>query len=117
MGNKQNPFLDAFEKKLKEKYLQQLDATIDMDRIAFMKTVHEELKVGPGRAGRVFFAYERNREELAKAIRDDYGPDKKTGDKNILYTKATYTKYLRGIFGPESWEKVKIFFHLLRDFW
>lgn len=116
MANKQNPFLDAFEKKLKEKYLQQLDATIDLDRIAFMKTVHEELKVGPGRAGRVFFAYERNREELAKEFLADYG-DKKTGDKNVLHTKAIYTKYLRGVFGLETWEKVKIFFHLLREFW
>lgn len=116
MANKPNPWLDAFAKQLEERYLQQLGATIDLDRIAFMKTVHEELEVGPGRAGRVFFAFERNREELAKAIRDDYG-DKKTGDKNILYTKATYTKYLRGVFGSETWEKVKIFFQLLRDFW
>lgn len=117
MANKPNPLLAAFAKQLEENYLQRLDATIDMDRIAFMKPVHEELNVGPGRAGRVFFAYERNREELAKAIRADYGPDKKTGDKNILHTKATYTEYLRGVFGPETWEKVKIFFQLLRDYW
>ena len=116
MATKQNPFLDAFEKKLKEKYLQQLDATIDMDRIAFVKTVNEELNVGPGRADRVFLAYERNRKDLAKEIRDDYG-DKETGDKNILHTKATYAKYLRGVFGPEAWEKVKTFFYLLREYW
>lgn len=111
-----NPVLAAFAKQLEENYLQRLDATSELDMIAMMKTVHEELGVGPGRAGRVFFAYQRNKEELAKAIRDDYG-DKKTGDKNILHTKATYTEYLRGVFGPETWEKVKIFFQLLRDYW
>ena len=117
MAVKKNPFIDSLTKQIQKKYQLQLDAAASMDAIAMMKTVHEELGVGPGRAGRVFFAYQNNREELARTFLNDYGADKDTGDKNMLHTKSTYAKFLKGVFGQTVWDQVKIFFIILRDYW
>ena len=117
MSNKQNPFLAAFEAKLEANYKQNLDINSEMDAIAFMKTVHEELGVGPGRAYKVFNAFQGNKLDLAKTIHEDYGPDKHTGDKQILHTKSSYAKLLKRIFGPESWQEVKIWFPLVYEYW
>jgi hypothetical protein len=104
MATKQNPFLEAFEAKLEANYRQRLDRNSEMDRIAFMKTVHEELGVGPGRALNAFNAFNVNKTEVAETILKDYGPekDKKTGDKQILHTKSSYAKLMRRIFCQDS---------------
>lgn len=117
MAKKQNPMLAAFEAKLEENYKQRLEINSEFDMIAFMKTVHEELGVGPGRAYRVFNAFMANKLEIAETIHEDYGPDKDSGDKQILHTKSSYAKLLRRIFSPEDWEKVKIWFLLLKEYW
>lgn len=119
MATKQNPVLAAFEAKLEANYKQRLEINSEMDLIAFMKTVHEELGVGPGRAYRAFNAFLVNKVELAETIQADYGPkkDKKTGDKQILHTKSSYAKMLKRIFGRESWQKVKTWFTLLYEYW
>lgn len=117
MAVKNNPLLAAFAANLEKNYKQRLEVNSEFDMIAFVKTVHEQLGVGPGRAYRVFNAFMVNKVELAKTIHEDYGPDKKTGDKEILHTKASYAKLLRRVFGPENWQKVKIWFPLLKDFW
>lgn len=114
--NKQNPFLEAFAAKLEANYQQRLDVNNELDTIAFMVTIHEELGVGPGRAGRLFNAFRANKVKLAKTIREDYG-DEDNGDKEILHTKKKYAQYLRTVFSPEDWEKVKIWFPMLRDYW
>jgi hypothetical protein len=117
MAVKNNPFLEALEAKLEAKYQAKKDRHLEFDRIAFMKTVNEELGVGPGRAYRVFNAFQANRVEIAEKITEDYGKDKHTGDKQILHTKATYANFLKRVFGPEAWEKVKIWFPLLKEYW
>ena len=111
-----NPWLAARDQKLKAEYLQRLDFNIELDRIAFMMTVHDRLKVGPGRAQGVLTDYELNRREIAKTILSDYGPDKETGDKCILHTKATYAAFLKRVFGG-TWDDVKIFFPMLQEYW
>lgn len=116
MANKQNPLLAAFEAKLEKNYKERLEINSEFDMIAFLKTVNEELDVGPGRAPRVFNAFMANKLEIAEMIHDDYG-DKDSGDKEILHTKASYAKLLRRIFKPEDWDDVKIWFPLLREYW
>lgn len=116
-AKKQNPLLDQFEAMLNAKYKQKLEINSEFDYIAFMKTVHEELGVGPGRAGRVFNAFLANKIELAEDINEDYGPDKENGDKQILYTKKKYAYILRGIFSKEDWMKHRVMFPLLREYW
>lgn len=117
MAAKNNPLLAAFEAKLEANYKQRLEINSEMDAIAFMKTVHEDLNVGPGRALKVFNDYMNNKLEIAKTIHADYGPTKDMGDKQILHTKSSYAKLLKRIFGPESWQKVKIWFQLVYEYW
>ena len=112
----ENPVLAGFAKKLEANYRQRLEFNTELDRIAMIKTVHERLKVGPGRAQGVLTDYEINRKELAKIILEDYGPDKHTGDKDILHTKSTLAAFVKRVFG-KTWEDVKIFFPLLKEYW
>ena len=112
----ENPVLAGFAKKLEDNYRRRLEFNTELDRIAMIKTVHEILKVGPGRAKAVLTTYEINRKELAKIILEDYGPDKHTGDKEILHTKATLAAFVKRVFG-KTWEEVKIFFLLLKEYW
>jgi hypothetical protein len=116
MAKKQNPLLEAFEAKLQANYMKKLEINCEFDYIAFLKTVNEELQVGPGRAPRVFRAFLANKMELAEAIDKDYG-DKDSGDKQILHTKATYAKLIRSYFRPEDWQEFKEMFQFLRDYW
>lgn len=109
--------LDNMARQLKAEYQQKLDINSEFDYIAFMKTIHEELQVGPGRAGRLFNAFLANKMEIVETINNDYGPDKRTGDKQLLHTKSTYAKLMRRIFSKEDWEVVRVFFQLLKDFW
>lgn len=109
--------LDQMARQLKAEYQQKLDINSELDYIAFMKTIHEELKVGPGRAGRLFNAFLANKLEIAETINSDYGPDKRTGDKQLLHTKSTYAKLMRRIFSKEDWEVLRVMFPLLKDYW
>lgn len=117
MAKKQNPMLAAFEAKLRAQYREQLEINSEFDLIALMKTVHDELGVGPGRAGKILNAFLINKVELAETIHEDYGPDKDTGDKEILHTKKQYAQFLKSVFSLEDWETAKTWFPLLRDFW
>lgn len=109
--------LDQYRQMLEANYRQRLEINSEMDMIAFMKTVHEELHVGPGRAFKVFNAFMANKLEIAETIHADYGPDKETGDKQILHTKSSYAKLMKRIFGLESWQKVKTWFQILYEYW
>lgn len=115
--NKPNALLDRYQKQLATEYRQRLEINSEFDLIAFMKTVHEDLNVGPGRAGKIFNDFLANKLELAEMIDQDYGPDKHTGDKEILHTKKSYAMLLRSIFSPEDWKKARVMFPLLRDYW
>lgn len=117
MAKKQNPMLAAFEARLEANYKQRLEINSEFDLIALMITVNDELQVGPGRAGKVLEAFLVNKVELANTIHEDYGPDKDTGDKEILHTKAQYARRLRSIFSPEDWVRLREWFPLLRDYW
>lgn len=109
--------LEQYRELLEANYRQRLEINSEMDMIAFMKTVNEELHVGPGRAFKVFNAFMENKLEIAETIHEDYGPDKQTGDKQILHTKSSYAKLMKRIFGAESWQKVKTWFPLLYEYW
>lgn len=113
----ENSLLDQYGKMLKAEYQTKLEINSEFDYIAFMKTVHEELNVGPGRAGRIFNAFLENKLEIADTILQDAGPNKHTGDKELLHTKATYAKLMRRIFSKEDWQKVRVMFQLLKEYW
>ena len=110
-GQKVNPLLAQYEAMLEARYQCRLDINTEIDHIALMKTVHEELGVGPGRADRVFDAFVRNRIEVARKIIDDT-----KSDKELLVTKRDYAVLMKRIFGS-NWEKVRGMFVLLKQYW
>lgn len=118
MANKTNPLLASFAAKLEANYRERLLRSEEIDRIAFMKTIHEDLQVGPGRAGKLLNDFVANRMEIAEMIHEDYGDKKKgEGDQQLLHTKATIAKWLRRIFSKEDWLEKRVFFPLLKEYW
>lgn len=115
--NKPNAMLARYQAQLEAEYRQRLEINSEFDLIALMKTVHEDLQVGPGRAGKIFNDFLVNKLELAEMIDKDYGPNKHTGDKEILHTKKSYADLLRSIFSPADWKKARVMFPLLRAYW
>lgn len=116
MGKPQNHFLAKRDAEKEAVYQQRLRMNSEFDLIAFMITINEELKVGPGRAGRLLNAFLANKVELAETIHEDYG-DKDKGDKELLHTKHSYAKRLRSIFSPEDWQTAREWFPLLQRYW
>lgn len=116
MAKKSNPLLAQIEAKMAAQYLHDLEINQELDIIAFMLTLNEELHIGPGRAGRMLNAYLAHKLEIADAIEEDHGPDKHSGDKELLHTRATLAKRMREIFSPEDWEKCRNMLQLLKDF-
>ena len=117
MKPKKNPLLAKFEAQLEHQYRCRLAANTEIDLIAFMLTIHEDLQVGPGRAGKLCNDFLANKIDLAEMVNSDYGDKKDEGDKELLHTKYTLAKRLRKIFSPEDWQKAKTLFPMLKEFW
>ena len=117
MAVKNNPFLAKFEAQLEANYQRRLSINTEIDLIAFMKTIHEDLQVGPGRAGKLCNDFLANRIEIAETVTKDYGDKKNEGDKELLHTKATIYKLLRRIFSREDWVKSRVLFPILKELW
>ena len=117
MKPKKNPLLAKFEAQLEHLYQCRLSANTEIDLIAFMFTIHEDLQVGPGRAGKLCNDFIANRIDIAETAVSDYGDKKDEGDKEMLHTKHTLAKRLRRIFSPEDWQKAKVLFPMLEEYW
>lgn len=119
MANKPNPLLAALEAKLNAKHRRQLEINTELDRIAFLRAVHKELKVGPGRASFVLAEYMDQKMQVAKEILDDIGDSDKggNGDRDFLVTRRNLAAEIKAIIGPEKWPEHKELFPMLRDYW
>lgn len=120
MANKPNPLLAALEAKLNAKHRQQLQINTELDRIAFLRAVHKELKVGPGRASFVLAEYMDQKMQVAQAIVDDIGDSHKKGgdgDPEFLVTKRNLAAEIKAIIGPEKWPELRELFPILREYW
>lgn len=116
MAKKPNPLLAAIEAKWESICKQQIDMNSELDYIAFMLTINEELNVGPGRADRLFNAFLANKLELAETINADYGETKNSGDKELLQIKKHIAGRLKAIFG-QHWPKWREMFPFVRIYW
>lgn len=117
MKPKKNPFLAQFEAQLEQQYQGRLAVNSEIDLIAFMLTINEDLQVGPGRAGKLCNDFIAWKIELAEMINSDYGDKKDEGDKEMLHSRYTLAKRLRKIFSSEDWVKVRVMFPFLKDYW
>ena len=129
---KTNPILAAYDRKIRAEYQAQVDQLeadhrerryrlAEMYMVALMITVHEELKVGPGRAGAVLQAFIDNKKKLAQELLTDVGGVDRygeyQGDKRFLHTRHDLATALKGIFSPDDWDKYKELFPLLEEYW
>ena len=117
MKQKMNPLLASFEAKLEANYRCRLAINDEIDLIAFMLTINEDLQVGPGRADKLCNDFLATKIEIAEMVNSDYGDKKDEGDKEILHTKYTIAKRMRKIFSPEDWKKRCVLFPLLKEYW
>lgn len=115
--NKQNPLLAKFEAQLEAQYQSRLSANSEIDLIAHLLTINEDLQVGPGRAGKLCNDFIANKLEIIETLNSDYGDKKDEGDKQMLHTKKTLAKRLRKMFSKEDWQKAKVLFPVLKEYW
>lgn len=111
-GKKQNPLLAAYEAKLEANYQRKLEINSEFDYMAFLMVVHDEFKVGPGRADKLLDKFIAKKVEIAQKIIED-----SEGDKEILHTKRDIAWVLKSIFGPEKWAKYRGMFQLVWEYW
>lgn len=120
MANKPNPLLASLEAKKEREFKYRLQGHIELDMIAMLMAAHNELKVGPGRAGFLLAEYLDVKMQIASAIMEDVGDSHKKGgdgDPEFLHTKKELAVTLRSILGDENWEKYKELFPICRDYW
>ena len=109
---KPNAYMARYEAKQEAKYHKMLDIHDEIDYMAMMLMLNDELHVGPGRADKLFNDFLANKMEIAEMVVED-----SRGDRSILHTKSQLAKRMRKIFGPEHWEKRKHWFSMLKEFW
>lgn len=109
---KPNAYLAKYEAKQEAKYHKMLDIHDEIDYMAMMLMLNDELHVGPGRADQMFNAFLANKMEIADMVVED-----SKGDTSIIHTKSQLAKRMAGIFGREHWPKRQHWFTMLREFW
>lgn len=109
MGVKANPMLALFEAKLEAKHEARLKINEEINLITHLISCHEDLQVGPGRAEKVLNGFLETKVDIVKTILKD------TDD--VEYSMHVLVRRLKQVMGPENWEKYKVFFPSLREFW
>lgn len=129
---KQNPILAAYEAKLRAEFdaqLVQLEAyhkqrrhtLTELNIMALMLAAHEELHVGPGRAGAFLRTFLETKKKMAEELTADIGEADRygswNGDRDFVKTRHDLAKALKSIFSPEDWDYYKELFPMLEEFW
>lgn len=120
MAKKQNPILAAFEAKKEAEFDIRLRQNSELSTIAMLIATHNELKVGPGRAGFLLAEYLDVKMQIADELLSDIGDSHKKGgdgDPDFLHTKKDLAVTLKGILGKENWEKYRELFPICREYW
>ena len=108
---KNNPLLAKYEAMLEAKYRTKLEINSEIDQIALMLTIDDNLQVEPGQAAKLLNDFMANRIEVAEAILED-----SKADKELLHTKRSLAVRLKGIL-DEHWEKWRGMFVLVKEYW
>ena len=116
MAKKSNAFLAKLEAQAAAKQSIKTDAHVEIDTMAMLLSVHDELKVGPGRSGNVVNSYLAYKMEIAEAILKELAEDK-SKVKEIVIVRRDLAARIKEILGKENWEKYKTLFPFLREYW
>lgn len=120
MPKPQNPFIAQIRAQERAKYQQLRQCHEEIDLMATLIGAHNELQVGPGRAGFLLAEVLDVKMQIAKNIIEDVGnSDKKggDGDPEFLYTKKNLAVTLKAILGEENWKRYRELFPMLKDYW
>lgn len=113
---KKNAFLAKLQAQAQAKESVKTSAHVEIDTIAMLLMVHDRLKVGPGRADGCINDFLAWKMEIAEAITKELEEDQ-SKIKELLIVKRDLAKRIKEILGPETWEKRKTLFPMLRDYW
>ena len=113
---KKNAFLEKLKAQAAANESVKTQAHVEIDTMAMLLAVNEELNVGAGRAGFVLAAYLAAKMDIAKAITDELD-EIQIGKKEIIRTRRDLAKRIKEILGKENWEKYKTLFPFLREHW
>ena len=116
MAKKQNAFLAKLEAKAAAKQAEKTNAHVEIDTMAMLLAVNEELQVGSGRAGKVINAYLSYKIEIAEAITKELDEDQ-SKKKELIVVRRDLAIRLKEILGQENWEKYRSLFPFVRDYW
>ena len=115
-----NPLLAKRDAQQRAFHEQQRRLTAEVDMIALLVSAHNELKVGPGRAGFLLAEYIDVKMRLAKELLEDVGDSHQkggSGDPEFLRTKRDLAITLKGILGEENWKNYRELFPICREYW
>lgn len=113
---KKNAFLAKLEAQAAAKQSAKTDAHVEIDTMAMLMAVHDELHVGAGRSGKVVNAFLAYKMEIAEAIVKELDEDL-SKKKEIVVLRRDMAARLKEILGHENWEKYKTLFPFVRDYW
>ena len=118
MAKKPNTLLAQYEARAKAiaraEYDAKLDIHAEIDLMAHLLSIHEDLGVGPGRAEKSLNGFLESKMDIAQAIVDETTDD---SQGEFCKTQRDLAKSLQGILGSEAWERCKYLFPTLRDYW
>lgn len=120
MSKPQNAFLAKRDAQLLAYHEKQRQALSEIDLIAHLISAHNELKVGPGRAGFLLAEYLDVKMQIAEMLLADVGDSHKkggNGDPEFLHTKRDLAITLKRILGEENWMKYRELFPICCDYW
>ena len=113
---KRNAFLAKLEAQAAARQSVKTEAHVEIDTIAMLLAVNDELQVGSGRAGKVVNSFLAYKMEIAEAIVKELDEDQ-SKHKELIVVRRDLAARLKYILGQENWEKYKTLFPFVRDYW
>lgn len=110
--NKQNPILAAFEAKKEKEFQGRLACNSEINMMATLIAGNDLGFIGTKRADLLLAQIVETKMQIADEIISDT-----KDDETMEYTKADLARRLQKILGPDGWERCKMLFPLLRDYW
>lgn len=110
--NKQNPLLAAFEAKKEAEFAGRLACNTEINMMAMLIAGNDLGFIGEKRADLLLAQHVETKMQIAEGLLEDAA-----ADKELTYTKAVLARRLKQILGPDGWDRCKMLFPLLRDYW
>ena len=112
----QNAFLAKLQAQAAAREAPRSEAHVQIDTMAMLFAVNDELQVGPGRSPGVVNSFLNWKLDIADAIVKELDEDQ-SKKKEFIVVKRNLTKKLKGILGAEGWAQYKTLFPILEEFW